>query len=149
MTKKTIILSLFCCIFLSLLPFKLIAQDTGQVIIDASYKIERLVDKHIEINKLHPEIDGYRVQVYFDSGRNSKSKAFDVYKEFVAKYPGVEAYVTFQEPNYKVRVGDFRTRLEAQGFMQEILEAYPSAFVIKDKIQFPPLNEPGQTDNAQ
>lgn len=129
------------CILFTFLAFNTHAQDSGRVVVNASYKIDRLLDKHKEINKLYPEINGFRVQVYFDSGHNSKKKAFEVYKEFVAKYPEVEAYVSFQEPNYKVRVGDFRTRLEAEGFMQEILADYPSAFVIQDKIQFPPLDQ--------
>ncbi|HRZ76622.1 MAG TPA: SPOR domain-containing protein, partial [Bacteroidales bacterium] len=44
---------------------------------------------------------------------------------------------------YKVRVGDFRTRLEAEGFLQQILTEYPGAFVIKDMIRFPPLGGTG------
>lgn len=128
------------CILLCLAPLKTLSQDTGRVVVSASEKISRLVEKHKEISKLHPETDGFRVQIYFDSGHNSKSKAFEVYKNFIAKYPETDAYITFQEPNYKVRVGDFRTRMEAEGFLQQVLADFPSAFVIKGKILFPNLN---------
>ena len=60
----------------------------------------------------------------------------------MSAYPGIMAYVVYHEPNYKVRVGDFRTRIEAEGFMKRIMGEYPSAFVIKDKILFPKLYIP-------
>jgi hypothetical protein len=115
-------------------------DHSGKVTINAPTNIDRLVEKHREISKLHPEFEGYRVQIFFDSGNNSKSKAFEAYKNFLSRYPGYEAYVVYQEPNYKVRAGDFRTRLEAEGFLRQVVADFPSAFVIKDMIKFPPLD---------
>lgn len=129
------------CILFSAIPLNALTQDMGQVRVKQSEKIRQLLEKHKEISSLYPEIDGFRVQVYFNSGHNSKSQAFEVYKQFIAKHPGTEAYVSYQEPNYKVRVGDFRTRLEAEGFLRKIQADYPSAFVIKDQIMFPPLKQ--------
>lgn len=114
----------------------------GDIRVVQSERIERLLEKHRQINALYPEIDGYRIQIYFDSGNTSKSRAFDVYKSFMSAYPSIMAYVVYHEPNYKVRVGDFRTRIEAEGFMKRIMGEYPSAFVIKDKILFPKLDIP-------
>lgn len=111
----------------------------GDIRVIQSERIERLIEKHKLLNVLYPEIDGYRVQVYFDSGNTSKSRAFDVYKSVMSAYSGVMAYVVYHEPNYKVRVGDFRTRIEAEGFLKQIIVEYPSAFVIKDKVLFPKL----------
>ena len=131
----------FCILFV-VVTLKSTAQDgsNGRVSISEHGRITRLVEKHREISKAHPEFDGFRVQIFFDSGNNSKSRAYEVYKNFLASYPEHEAYVVFQEPNYKVRVGDFRTRIEAEGFLQQIVAIYPSSFVIKDQIKFPPLN---------
>lgn len=127
--------------FVGPLVFTCPAQEIqpGRVTVNSPDRIERLVEKHKEISKLHPEFEGYRVQIFFDSGNSSKSRAFEAYKNFLSRYPGHEAYVVYQEPNYKVRAGDFRTRLEAEGFLLLVVADFPSAFVIKDMIKFPPL----------
>jgi hypothetical protein len=132
--------AIFCCILLAGISLNPIAQEHPQVSVKQADEIRLLLEKHRDICKLFPEIDGFRIQIYFNSGHNSKSQAFEVYKQFIANYPGVEAYVSYQEPNYKVRAGDFRTRLEAEGFLRKIQADYPSAFVIKDQVLFPPLH---------
>jgi len=45
----------------------------------------------------------------------------------------------FQSPYYKVRVGDFRSRMDAEGFKQKIINDFPDSFVVKDEINFPEL----------
>ena len=131
--------------------FAIRAQDApaGKVEIQEPDKVSILLEKHKAICKLYPEVDGFRVQIYFDSGIHSRRGAYDVYKRFITAHPEHEAYVTYQEPNYKVRVGDFRTRIEAEGFLRSILSEYPSAFVIKDLILFPPLPDVSTTSNEQ
>ncbi len=84
-------------------------------------------------------IDGFRVQIFFDSGTYSGDRANEVKEEFEENYEAVGAYVTWKAPNYRVRVGDFRSRLEAEKFLRDISENYPNAWVIKDEINFPDL----------
>jgi len=55
----------------------------------------------------------------------------------MAKYPDVGTYLTFKTPNYKVRIGDFRTKLDAQRFLNEIIADYPNAWIIEDQINLP------------
>jgi hypothetical protein len=45
----------------------------------------------------------------------------------------------FRTPDFKVRVGDFRTRNEALALKEQIKKSYPNAFLVKDIIQFPKL----------
>lgn len=59
--------------------------------------------------------------------------------EFVEKYPEVPCYVTFQQPYYKVRIGDLRTKMEAEKLLKRIEAEYPNAFVVTDQINFPEL----------
>ncbi|MCU0370770.1 MAG: SPOR domain-containing protein, partial [Bacteroidales bacterium] len=82
-------------------------------------------------------IPGYRIQIFFDSGPNSSDRAKQAMEEFLSRYPEIPAYVNWKAPNYRVRVGDFRTRLEAEKTLQSILVDYPNAWVIKDEINFP------------
>jgi len=111
----------------------------GKVDIIRDSKIDSIVNMHIAYNKSQDGIMGYRVQIFFDAGNNSLNKAEAVSEQFQTLFPGDTAYISFTEPYYKVRIGDFRTRLEAEGYMQKILKDYPNAFVIKDMIRFPEL----------
>jgi hypothetical protein len=85
-------------------------------------------------------IPGYRIQIFFDSGLNSSDRARQARDEFLLRYPDIQAYVSWKSPNYRVRIGDFRTRLEAEKTLQLILIDYPNAWVIKDEINFPEMN---------
>jgi hypothetical protein len=96
-----------------------------------------LVEKYNNQNQTKPIINGYRVQIYFDSGNQSKKKANDVKTQFLAKNPDIPCYLVYQSPNFKVRVGDFRTRYEAYKLYREIRNDFPSAYIVKDEINFP------------
>jgi hypothetical protein len=124
---------------IALAPGSLPAQrhPEGNVEIICDPAVSRLVEAHIRFNEGLDGIPGYRIQVFFDSGNNSKTKGQTFYESFAAKYPGVSAYLTFKAPNYKVRVGDFRTRLDAVRFLRQILPEYPGAYVIADQIKLP------------
>lgn len=138
---KYILLPIVVILFQAVAPGFLYGQKTdtlkGNLEIYQDVRINILLDKHIEINQAVPTMDGFRIQVFFDSGNNSKNKAQTVLDEFVAKYQTTRAYLTFKSPNYKVRVGDFRTRLDAQRFLNEIIADYPNAFIITDQINLP------------
>ena len=116
------------------------AQTTypGNVQVYQDSRIPALVNKHIHMSK-EGRIDGYRVQIFFDSGPNSKNRAAGKKGQFVAMYSRVSAYLTWDTPNYKVRVGDFRTRMDAEGFKAKIIESFPDAFVVRDNINYPDL----------
>ena len=77
--------------------------------------------KAMEINLAHEEHDGimgYRIQIFFDSGNNSKNRAIWVKDQFNSRYSRVTSYILFGEPYYRIRVGDFRTRLDAEAFFR-------------------------------
>jgi hypothetical protein len=118
-----------------------LAQDTkkekGHILIIQDNRVDLLVSKHVQINQNRKGIEGYRIQIFFDSGNNSKTKAQSIYEGFKAKYPEVKAYLSFKSPNYKVRVGDYRTRLDAQRFLNDIIIEYPNAWIIADLINLP------------
>lgn len=115
-----------------------VSAQSGSVEIIADPGIDQLVDKHIYLNRHQSTLDGWRVQVFFDSGANSKRRANEVLSRFSGQYPEIRAYLSFKEPYYRVRVGDFRTRLEAEGFMKSVKTEYPNAFATADKINPPP-----------
>jgi len=97
-------------------------------------RIDSLIMLHKKLNAINSNISGFRVQIYFESGNYSKSKAIEVRNSFESRFAGHKAYVSFNEPYYRVRVGDFRSRIEAIGFLKKVLRDYPNAFEVKDLI---------------
>lgn len=100
-------------------------------------EVDALVAKHISLNRSVYSMDGFRIQIFSESGVNSKSRAQAAHDEFQARYPGTGVYLSFKSPNYRVRIGDFRTRLDAQRYLVEITVDYPNAFIIEDQINLP------------
>ena len=96
-------------------------------------KVEQMVEKHIEFNERVQTIPGYRVCIAKLSGANSRTQAFAMKNKFSGEHPGTGVYVVFDEPNFVVKVGDFRNRLEAYAFLQKIKGPY-NGTIIKDNI---------------
>ena len=101
--------------------------------ITGDIKVEQMVEKHIEFNERVQTIPGYRVCIAKLSGANSRSQAFAMKNKFSGEHPGTGVYVVFDEPNFVVKVGDFRSRLEAYAFLQKIKDSY-SGTIIKDNV---------------
>ncbi|TVQ92281.1 MAG: SPOR domain-containing protein [Bacteroidetes bacterium] len=103
-------------------------------------KVDYLLKAHREINE-KSGMNGFRVQIYRDSGNRSKLRTDRVKAEFDAKFPNVRSYISYDEPYYRLRVGDFRTRLDALRFLNQISSTYLSAIIVPDKINFPQLEK--------
>ena len=119
----------------------LTGQEAGYLRIYADPRIDSLLALHVEYNENFPVMDGYRIHIFMESGNDALQQAEKEKEDFEGLYEGVPAYITFGEPYYRVRVGDFRTRLDANNFLQKISRNYPHAWVIKDKINLPSLPE--------
>ena len=145
MTKQ---IGVFFILFV-LITGTLKAQQEGSVIIHQSPAINNLLKKHIQVNEYHPWVAGYRVQLYSISGVNSRDKANMFKAEFLLKYPEAQVYIVYHSPYYKVRVGDFRTKIEALAYLQTLNKDYPSGFVVVDKIKFKPEDEDAEKEGAE
>lgn len=99
----------------------------------------KAIEKHKEFNKKNPLIPGYRIQTYAGS---SRQQAMTIRNEIAEKYPDYAAYVIYKQPTFRVRVGDFRTRFEAQKLLNEIKPVYSSSFIVPDDINPNPVLAP-------
>ncbi len=124
----------FTLLLVSLTLTSFCQQATNQTEVVKDKLIDQLVERHKEYNQANPGVDGFRVQIFFDSGNNSKRAATVVREHFMELYPQVVAYLTFKSPYYRVRVGDFRTKLEAEGFLSQLSGQYPNAFSVPDRV---------------
>jgi HSP90 family molecular chaperone len=115
------------------------AQE-GDVKVIKDNRIDALVAKQSEVipPAINVEIDGYRVQVLFDSDKSTITSAR---AKLIAQFPKVDTYVEFNAPNFILKLGDFRTRLEAEKIKAEIENDFPTSFVIKEKINIPRLEK--------
>ena len=115
------------------------AQE-GNVTINKDARIDAIVAKKSEIKSpaIHPEIDGYRIQLFFDS---DKSQVNNARSRFISQYPKVDTYVEFKAPNFFLKVGDFRTRLEAEKVLTNVKAEFPTSFIIQEKINLPRLEK--------
>jgi hypothetical protein len=74
---------------------------------------------------------GFRVQIYSGSNR---SEAYAIQARFKNQNTDMDTYITYSEPNYRVKVGDFRSRAQATEFMNTIRSQYKSVFVFQEDI---------------
>ncbi len=102
-------------------------------------RIGVLLQNHIAMNKRRNGIEGHRLEIFFSSDYNAREKALEVKTEFLKRYPDMDAYIQFQSPNFRVRVGNFRTKSDALKAKEQIKPHYPNAFRVDDIIQFPEL----------
>lgn len=77
------------------------------------------------------KVRGFRVQIFSGGNRN---EAYAVQSRFQSSFSDMGSYVTYDEPNYRVKVGDFRSRTEATNFMRELRSQYNNVFVFTEDI---------------
>jgi hypothetical protein len=119
------------------IKFNAFSQVKGSVVIKGeNIYLDSLIDKNIEINKQKKTIDGFRIQLFSGNERNN---ANNIKTKFLRLYPEQKAYITYQQPYFKIRVGDFRTKLEAKIFYNKIKVEFEECIIISDKINLPKL----------
>ena len=108
----------------------------ADVRIHQSDVIARAMRSYVYSNGSRP-IAGYRVRIYFDNAQHARTASEQALARFSAANPGIATYRSYQNPYFKVTVGDFRTRSEAIELLERIKGGFPSAFVVKEKINYP------------
>jgi hypothetical protein len=131
----------YCFFFILLLAStRSFSQQTrGRVEVVKDPLVDTLIAKRFELNNAAGmptafSSYGYRVQIF--SGSNRKD-AYSAQARLQDQYPELRTYIIYSEPNFKVRAGDFKTRLEAQKLMQELRSSFSSLFIISEKINLP------------
>ncbi len=109
------------------------------IVIHKEAKLDTLIQIQQSFLEKNQKLDGWRVQIFFEGGNNSYQLALNKKSSFIANYSEIPVYLTFKAPYYKVRVGDFRNRSEAEILLKELKENYPNAFLVKTEINFPKL----------
>jgi len=91
------------------------------------------IDEKIS-SKSQKQILGYRVQICFDS---DKILVDQMRAKFISQYPKIDTYITFDAPNFNLKVGDFRTQIEAEKLKEKIIADYSITIIHKELINLP------------
>jgi hypothetical protein len=128
---------LFVCLLLT--GSRLIAQVTDTTVtVEKDPRIDLLVRKQIEINEVTTResrrfVPGFRIQVMNSPDR---AKVFAAKARVFEQFPDWKPYLLYQSPNYKLRVGNFKTQEEAQDAMKQLSKIFPTGlYVIPDVIE--------------
>jgi len=110
-------------------------SKSGKLLVIYDSGVENLIERYKKSNYANQGIDGFRVQIFTGAGNDSKEKAERALQEFSSTFPDFVGYLTYQQPNFKVRCGDFRSKSEARKLMKKISYQYPGAYIVKDNIK--------------
>lgn len=107
--------------------------------VERDARLDKMLKWHIAKNEEREGMEGFRVEVFFSSNLNAREQALKTKTEFLSEHPEYPVHIKFVAPNFRVRVGDFRTKNEAWKLYKKIQKEYPTAFVVPDIINFPQL----------
>jgi len=107
---------------------------------NVSYNMESGINfveqQYLDAWKKVKKIDGFRIQITSFAGVNSRNLIENAAEQFSQQFPNIPCSISFEQPNFRLRVGNFRTKLEAYKALQEIAPFFSGAFVLKDQIDF-------------
>ena len=83
------------------------------------------------------KIQGYRIRVFYDNSPQARTRSESIAAYLRNQFPENGVYRSFESPNYKVTVGDFRTKDEALKIYMALKGIYPTAYIIKESINYP------------
>lgn len=103
--------------------------------------VDTLINRYILYNMKLNGLEGFRIQIYSSSEKNAREESGKKEAEFINKFRDIKSYATFERPGYyKIRVGDYRTKMEGTKDLLMIRRVFPDAYLVPDRINFPDLN---------
>jgi len=124
------------------LPFILVAQtdttfnENKEITSVNEQGIDALVHKYENILKAKNGVEGWRVQLLFKA---KQKEIMQLKIDFINLYPEIPAYLEYDAPYYRVRVGNFRTKLEAIKIKPQISKNFAGAYPVPEIINFSQL----------
>jgi hypothetical protein len=115
---------------------KLNDDNGGDIKVYQSPQLRLAMEKQFASINNKKGIEGYRIQIYFGNGKNARQKTNEVRVMFISQHKDTKAYIVYDNPYFRVKVGDYRTKSEALHFLTEIKSEYPDAFIVPDIIEY-------------
>ena len=131
---------ILCLIIFMALASLGFAQSRGSLHVDQDSRIESLIAKQRSLYKVDSSFSGYRIHIFSEIGNDALSHAKAVTSRFERAVPDIPIYLTYVEPHFLLRAGDFRNRVEAEKCLRKIKPRFKEAFVTQDKIYKPKID---------
>jgi len=108
--------------------FLFLSNDiTAQVTIKENQKFNELLNEKRKINSSIVVTDKFKIQIFY--GENQQARK--ILNDFKQRFKDIEGTILFSSPNYKVLVGSFKNRIDADRTCLEIIKEYPNALVVR------------------
>jgi hypothetical protein len=130
MLKNRLFLS---CFLLCFSGFGQTENTNNQIAVLCDQRVEQL----LKLEKRTDKIMGYRLQICLDSDKKIVDEARDKY---LKTYPLTDTYVNFENPNFNLKVGDFRSRVEAEKIKREIFGEFVICIIHEELVNLPRID---------
>lgn len=116
-------------------------DSTSSIVIHKDPRVDWLIKKQAQINEAttrdaRRNMPGYRIQVINTSDRNA---AISAKTKIYQLYPELKAYLLYQAPYFRLRVGNFKDKEEAEDYKKSLTKEFPnSVFLVRDTIEVKP-----------
>jgi len=110
----------------------------SQIEINQKNYIRQELNNYIA-NASYRSIPGFRIRIFFNNTQQARVRSEELENSFSQQHPGIRVYRTYDNPYFKVTVGDLRTKSDAVKMLKILEREYPSAFIVRENIKFPPL----------
>ncbi|MFT3700958.1 MAG: SPOR domain-containing protein [Agriterribacter sp.] len=107
-------------------------------------RLDLLVKKSRDINeeiyyKTTRNLAGFRLQVI---NTNDRNKALEIKSKLLSDFPDEKTYLIYHSPYFKIQMGNFRTREDAEKLMKKVKAIYPSGvFIVPSRVEIKPTKD--------
>lgn len=123
----------------------IVVQDTllGSLFFTQDKRLNDLLKLDTLISFSKQGFNGYRIQIYSESSIDSSvDQAHDYLKAFEEQFPNLRVYLNYYDPDFKIRVGNFRNKVECEGIIRKVKKIYPNCYTVRTFIFFKDLIAP-------
>lgn len=106
--------------------------SVGTVTLSESSRIQAFMADYASRRR---PLKGYRVQIFL----GDRNQAESARRSFLQQHPDMPAYLSYLAPNFRVRVGDLRDRMEAEALKEKLRAGFPGLYIVPDDIEPPAL----------
>jgi hypothetical protein len=107
-------------------------KNTADKPLYVNKRLQTVLDTMAQQNKAIRYVSGYRIQLYVGNVRQEADNAKSyIYQSF----PDLNPYVSYSQPTYRVKAGDFMYRSDAEQYLEQIRGQYSSAVILADRVE--------------
>lgn len=99
--------------------------------LDVSSALDKTLQTMIQTNKATTEVTGFRIQVFVGNEKND----YEAARTYIMQlYPQLDLYPSYSQPTYRIKVGDFTARMDAERYVSQLKSRFPNAKVLPDRV---------------